>query len=119
MSVSAPELRTVPPFVPTVRDRWPLVAAMLVLGLALGYLLAAVSPTPYTATATVRIGNGLVAVGETQNDNGLTGRNEAGMAVLPAQLRTIATTLGGNATWREVGKKLEVVNPPDTGTAPR
>lgn len=114
MSHSTPEFRPVPGIWPTIRDRWPLVASCLLVGLLLGYLAAAVLPQAYEATTTVSIGPGLVAVGDVTNDNSLTGAEQAAIATLDPQLSQIATTLGGGVTRDDVEGQLSVVNRPDT-----
>lgn len=78
------------------------------LGLLAGLLVALVSPTTYAATATVRVGSGLVPVGDFRPDT-LWADDQVALANTPPVREAVAERIGGDVDADDVATRLGIV----------
>ncbi|GAB3081063.1 hypothetical protein [Nocardioides zeae] len=101
------ELRRPPSLAGAVRRRWIHVVVGLVVGLLLGTAVAATSAPEYHAQATVRVGGGLVAVGDFSTTT-LWADDQVALTRTDPVRRAIAERIGDGVDLDDVADRLSV-----------
>ncbi|MDR6175732.1 hypothetical protein QE364_000349 [Nocardioides zeae] len=101
------ELRRPPSLAGAVRRRWIHVVVGLAVGLLLGVAVAATSAPAYHAQATVRVGGGLVAVGDFTSDT-LWADDQVALTRTDPVRRAVAERIGDGTDLDDVADRLSV-----------
>ncbi|WZH54119.1 MAG: hypothetical protein PIR53_09035 [Nocardioides alkalitolerans] len=101
------ELRRPPSLAGAVRRRWTHVVVGLAVGLLLGVAVAATSAPAYHAQATVRVGGGLVAVGDFTT-NTLWADDQVALTRTDPVRRAVAERIGDGVDLDDVAERLSV-----------
>lgn len=107
------EFMPVPPLLPTLRDRSAMLVLCAITGALLGWTAAMLLPATQTATATVRVGPGVVNLADAAAAQG-SSAEATGLAMLRPQLQRLADRLGDNTSIQELRSKLTVAAQPET-----
>lgn len=100
-------LRRPPSLAGAVRRHWPHVVVGLVVGLLLGTTVAATSAPEYHAQATVRVGGGLVPVGDFSSDT-LWADDQVALTRTDPVRRAVAEEIGDGVDLGDVEDRLSV-----------
>ncbi|MDT9594390.1 hypothetical protein RDV89_15000 [Nocardioides zeae] len=100
-------LRTLPALGTALRTGWRHLVVGLVLGVVAGGLVAATSPSVYQATTTVRVGGGLVPVGDFRPDT-LWAEDQVALAGTAPVRDAMAARIGGGIDADDVADSLAV-----------
>ncbi|MFW6774490.1 hypothetical protein ACOACO_09415 [Nocardioides sp. CPCC 205120] len=102
------ELRRLPTLAAAVRAHRLHLLVGMALGLLAGLLVAGLSQPTYAATATVRVGSGLVPVGDFRPDT-LWAEDQVALTRTPPVREAIAEEIGDGTTADDVARRLGVV----------
>lgn len=101
-------LRPLPSIATAIRTRWLVIVIGLAIGLVIGLVAANASEPRYAATTTVRVGSGLVPVGDFRPDT-LWADDQVAFAKTRPVLDAIAEEIGDGLDGDDVAERLGVV----------